>query len=160
MRRGDLPQVTAIERESFPTPWSEETFRGLLGRRSATLLAAEAEDGAIVGYAALWTVGEEAELGDLAVREGARRRGVGRALLAAALEEAARREAEAVFLEVRRSNGAARRLYETAGFSAVAVRPGYYARPREDALVMRRPLRAEEPVGASREPPPGEGPAR
>lgn len=152
--------MTAIERESFPTPWSEETFRGLLGRRSATLLAAEAEGGAIVGYAALWTVGEEAELGDLAVREGARRRGVGRALLAAALEEAARRGAEAVFLEVRRSNGAARRLYETAGFSAVAVRPGYYARPREDALVMRRPLRAGEPVGASREPAPGEGPAR
>lgn len=159
MRAGDLSEVLDIEAASFSVPWSERTFRGLLGRPNAALLVAE-EEGAggprhasrLLGYAVVWMAGREAELGDLAVRVEARRRGVGSALLTAGLEAAARAGAARIFLEVREGNLAARRLYERAGFEVVGIRPGYYARPVEDALVMRRALpawrreRADDPA--------------
>jgi ribosomal-protein-alanine N-acetyltransferase len=69
-----------------------------------------------------------------------RRKGIGGKLLAYALEEARRRAAKTVFLEVRESNGAAKALYEAAGFSVLAIRKGYYAMPKEDAIVMRLEL--------------------
>lgn len=153
MVEGDLRRVLRIERESFAIPWSERTFRGLLRRGNARLLVAEAvgatltngpgrreedaEDAAVVGYAVVWLAGEEAELGDLAVAVEFRGRGLGRRLLEAALETAARDGAKRVYLEVRETNEAARWLYERAGFETVGRRPGYYTRPVEDAVVMR-----------------------
>lgn len=140
MRRADVADVMVIERATFGVPWSEATFLNLLRRRNTALLVAEGGERGILGYAVLWVAGGEAELGDLAVREGARRRGVGSGLLARALEEARRLEATSVFLEVRAGNEAARRLYERAGFEVAGVRPRYYVSPVEDALVMRRSL--------------------
>ncbi len=85
-------------------------------------------------------VADEAELANLAVDPSRRGTGVGAALLHAFLE---RVEAEpplpAVYLEVRASNAAAQRLYARAGFVPAGVRRDYYERPREDALVLRRP---------------------
>lgn len=160
----DLAAVLEIERDTFPVPWSERTFRKLLDRTDTVLLVAEAspdgppvegpvrgpeqsgggsgEQGAagarVLGYAVLWRAGEEVELGDLAVERSARRRGIGRRLVAEVLAVARGLGARSVFLEVRESNVAARRLYETEGFRVVGRRPRYYTRPREDALVMRR----------------------
>lgn len=136
MRRQDVREVAEIERRSYSLPWSAFTFRSLLRRPNAVLLVAEESKG-VAGYAALWLAADEAELGNLAVRPGRRGRGIGRTLLRRTLEEAARRGARAVFLEVRESNVAARRLYEASGFRIVGSRPDYYASPREDALVMR-----------------------
>ena len=149
MHGRDLEEVLEIERGAFPVPWSERTFRGLLRGRDAVLLVAERETPAsrrdprrgVLGYAVLWRAGDEAELGNIAVREDARRRGVGVELLRAIVAEAAEMGAEAVYLEVRTSNDGARRLYEREGFREAGRRPGYYTRPREDALVMRRELR-------------------
>lgn len=143
MTVADIPEVLHIERRSFSIPWQEPTFRGLLRRRSASLLVAE-EAGTIVGYAALWYAADEAELGDLAVLPEARRQGLGRWILDRAMEDAKRRGAEQVFLEVRASNEDARRLYEKAGFDTVGVRPSYYSQPVEDAILMRRMLKTEE----------------
>lgn len=139
MTLADIPQVLHIERRSFSIPWHETTFRGLLRRRSASLLVAD-DAGGIVGYAVLWYAADEAELGDLAVLPEVRRQGLGRWILDRALVEAARRGAEAVFLEVRAGNEEARRLYESAGFETVGVRPSYYSEPVEDAILMRRLL--------------------
>lgn len=151
MRASDLDEVLGIERASFGLPWSERTFRNLLERRNAVLLVAQedrlhspgdpgAEEPAILGYAVLWAAGGEAELGDLAVHPRARRRGIGRGLLARILEEARGLGAEAVFLEVRAGNEPARHLYLEAGFEVAGVRKRYYVKPTEDAVVMRRRL--------------------
>lgn len=142
MREADLGQVLHIERRSFTVPWSDSTFRGLLRRQSAALLVAE-RSGAVVGYAVLWFVADEAELGDLAVHPEARGSGLGRHILGGAMAEAARRGAKRLYLEVRESNAAARRLYEKAGFTTAGVRPDYYTEPREDAILMTRPLYAD-----------------
>lgn len=141
-REEDLAAVLELERASFSVPWKEETFRGLLRRRTdSDLLVAEAE-GAVVGYAACWTVLDQAELGNVAVSPSTRGRGIGGALVDAVVERVRRRGAAECYLEVRESNLQAQAVYERRGFAVVGRRRRYYAHPTEDALVMR--LRIEQ----------------
>ena len=137
MEPGDLDAVLAIEGASFAVPWTRATFRGLMERRSSGLWVAES-DGRVVGYAVVWAVLDQAELGNVAVADGYRRRRVASRLVETVLSWLRERGVREVFLEVRESNEAARRLYEAHGFTAVGRRAGYYTRPREDALVLRR----------------------
>jgi len=137
MRESDVPEVVYIENRSFRVPWSERTFKSLLRQPHAALYVAETA-GAVAGYAAVWFVADEAELGDLAVHPDYRRRGIGSLLLGRALEEARDRAIRVLYLEVRTGNEDARRLYERSGFEVLTVRRGYYSQPVEDALVMRR----------------------
>jgi ribosomal-protein-alanine N-acetyltransferase len=85
-----------------------------------------------------WFVTDEGEIANLAVDPARWGGGVGKILLDAALAEGARRGAESVYLEVRESNARARRLYASRGFEEVGRRKGYYRRPAEDAIVLRR----------------------
>ena len=77
--------------------------------------------------------------------EAARRLGIGRALLRAVIDEAARRELPSIVLEVADDNAAARGLYASAGFVAVGRRTRYYRRGGEtiDALLLRCPVNGE-----------------
>ncbi len=84
----------------------------------------------------VWYVAGEAELGNLAVARGWRRRGVGRRMLDWALARARERGARRIFLEVRLSNRAAQALYERRGFVQVGLRRRYYRAPTEDARVL------------------------
>ena len=136
----DLPHIHEIEMASFPDPWSLEGFRDLVGNPLAQLDVAEDPSGALLGYAASWHVADESEIVNLAVRHGARRHGVGATLLDHILEMAAASGARSVFLEVRESNEAGRRLYESRAFAVAGRRAKYYSRPDEDALIMKRSL--------------------
>ncbi len=140
MTERDLGDVMSIERASFTVPWTLGTFLALLRREDAHLFVAERGDD-IVGYAALWIVLDQAELGDIAVAEGNRRQGIGARLLAAVFECVAERGVREVFLEVRVSNANARSLYTRHGFEEVGRRRNYYTWPREDALVLKRAMR-------------------
>ena len=97
----------------------------------------EWEDPDILGYAGVLMVPDECDITKISVRGDQRRQGIGRALL----EELQRRlpafGVRKIFLEVRKSNTAAVRLYESCGFAAVGERKKYYAEPVEDAIVMR-----------------------
>ncbi len=137
LRPDDLSGVMEIENVSFSTPWKESTFRGLMVREDTDLLVAE-QEGRVLGYAACWSVVDQAELGNVAVAPEARRAGVGRALVQAVSDAVRERGAAEVFLEVRVSNLDAQRLYRDLGFEVVGRRTSYYTRPLEDALVMRR----------------------
>lgn len=137
---GDLAQVAAIERTAFSDPWAPIAFERLLHDPRVFFLVAVSPDDRVLGYVVAWFVLDEGEIGNLAVADAARRRGVGRSLLDAALEGARARGVATVYLEVRDSNAAARALYATRGFEVVARRPRYYRRPVEDALVLRRDL--------------------
>jgi ribosomal-protein-alanine N-acetyltransferase len=136
MHPDDLKTVARIEADSYSVPWSESTFRSLILRTDTDLICAEASK-QVVGYAICWYVVDQGELGNVAVAEPWRGQGVGTRLVTAILERAAKRGAREVFLEVRRSNFTAQRLYKRMGFREIGTRKGYYVRPVEDALVMR-----------------------
>jgi [ribosomal protein S18]-alanine N-acetyltransferase len=144
MTAADIAVVVAIERESYSVPWSEVTFRGLLRRQDADTVVATLRD-AVIGYAVLWSVLDQAELGNVAVSAAARCGGIGERLVREMLARASARGVREVFLEVRPSNHVARRLYERLGFVQVGRRRNYYQQPVEDALVLRRPVHDTTP---------------
>lgn len=139
MISADVPTVVDIERASYTMPWSEATFRGLLRRRDAEMVSAEAA-GDVIGYAAFWCVVDQGELGNVAVAAEWRGAGVGARLVEEIINRASRRGVREIFLEVRPSNAVARNLYERLGFRPVGRRRRYYQAPVEDALVLRRPV--------------------
>lgn len=112
----------------------------LSGQLTRAWVVSDAPGGPPLGYALGWWVIDELELLAVAVLPQARRRGVGRRLLDEVLAEIRARGGRRVLLEVARSNAAARRLYESAGFRVLDVRRGYYA-TGDDALVMERLLK-------------------
>lgn len=134
----DLPAVVEIERGVFSDPWSAQSFREALGHPAVYFACACGDDGDVLGYVVAWFVADEGEIANLAVARSAWGGGVGRALLDAALAEAASRGIATVYLEVRESNERARRLYESRGFAEVGRRRSYYRRPVEDAIVLAR----------------------
>jgi ribosomal-protein-alanine N-acetyltransferase len=138
-RAADLDAVIAIERAAYPSDaWSAEAMASQLESENTCYLIAE-EDGVVVGYAGLLAPpgAEAAEGHTVTVTEALRRRGIGRRMVVALLEEAAARGATEVFLEVRVDNESAQALYRSLGFEAVGVRPRYYQPEGIDALVMR-----------------------
>lgn len=132
----DLPAVHAIERASFAAPWPAHAYRSELeSNRLASYLVVRLGS-RVVAYGGIWLMVDEAHVTTFAVDPRLRRRGVGGRLLLALLELAIERGAREATLEVRLSNIAARRLYESFGFRPVGLRPRYYSDNGEDALVM------------------------
>ncbi len=142
----DLDSVLAIERASFPTPWSRGAFLYELKENQVARCWAARAVGEVVGYLCVWEVGSELHITNLAVHPAWRRRGIARALLGAILEDARRRGLTGALLEVRPTNQEARGLYERFGFRVVGSRKGYYYDTGEDALVMEAAL-SPAPVG-------------
>lgn len=138
-RASDIDAVARIERASFTDPWSAASFRSLVGNTQVYFAVATAGE-TLVGYVVAWFVLDEAEIANLAVQGASRGRGTGATLLDAALDAAAGRGISSVFLEVRESNAEARALYASRAFAEIGRRRGYYRRPVEDAVVMRRTL--------------------
>lgn len=138
---GDVPEIVAIERAAFSDPWSARSFREALGHPAVYFACARRDETGIAGYVVAWFVADEGEIANLAVAPEAWGGGVGRALLDAALDEARARKVVAVYLEVRDSNDRARRLYRSRDFEEVGRRRGYYDKPPEDAIVLRRSLK-------------------
>ena len=143
----DIPAIVAIEGRAFSDPWSARSFREALEHPAVFFACARATDGRssegeVAGYVVAWFVADEGEIANLAVDPSGWGTGIGQALLDAALEEGMRRETAAVYLEVRDSNERARRLYHSREFEQVGRRREYYQRPVEDAIVLRRVLKA------------------
>ena len=132
----DLPQVVAIERRAFTSPWSLAMFVLELSKPSGVCLAATTTEQELVGYLVCSRYDTVWHVMNVAVDPDRRRRGIGTALIGALLERVGP-EAQ-VTLEVRRSNAGAQVLYERFGFRKAGVRPRYYADNGEDAVIMWR----------------------
>jgi ribosomal-protein-alanine N-acetyltransferase len=156
---GDLPQVIAIERRAFPTPWSLAMFVLELSKPSSLCLAAVEDDGSrggrLLGYTICSRYADVWHLMNIAVDPPRRRRGIGTALLTALIERAG--ADESYTLEVRPSNPGAITLYERFGFRSAGVRPRYYRDTGEDAVIMWRSV--ETGGGVPSEPAARSGPA-
>jgi ribosomal-protein-alanine N-acetyltransferase len=138
----DLPEVAAIEQNSYAFPWSENIFRDCL-RVGYTCRALDLA-GQIIGYGVMSLGAGEAHVLNVCVRDEYRSLGFGRRLLEHLLERAGASGVHEAFLEVRPSNLAAIRLYQRLGFEQIGIRRGYYQAPdgREDAIVLKLELRA------------------
>jgi len=133
-----LAEIHAIEIRGYPFPWSEKIMRDSFKSGTACwgLLAA---DDHLLGYAFFSMAVGEAQLLNLCVDPDHHGKGLGRKLMAHLMTLAQQEFCTILLLEVRRSNAAARHLYETLGFNTLGVRKGYYPNgvgATEDALVM------------------------
>ena len=133
----EIPGVLEVENASFDDPWPIEVFEAELRHSwSRCVVAEEVESKEIVGHAVFWLVADEVHLLNLAVHPKARSKRLGRRLLGHILQEARVHRARFITVEVRASNTVARKLYDTAGFKQVGLRPRYYASDGEDAVIM------------------------
>jgi [ribosomal protein S18]-alanine N-acetyltransferase len=134
----DLPQIVEIERLSFDSPWSRDSFLRELSlpfSRTTVAVTTNGKPEAIAGYLCRWLVADECHILNVAVHPTARRAGIGARLMTDAIDEAKREKARFVTLEVRRSNVAARSLYRKLSFEERRLRKNYYG-AGEDAIVM------------------------
>ncbi|MCL6555293.1 MAG: ribosomal protein S18-alanine N-acetyltransferase [Burkholderiales bacterium] len=140
MRPEDLPRVMEIERDLYPFPWTEGNFRDSLQAGYSCWVCQVA--GHTVGYAVLMLVADEAHVLNIAIARAWQRRGLGSSLMRHLIGLARHYGAREIFLEVRPSNTAARRLYHGMGFNEVARRRNYYPAHggREDAILMAMTL--------------------
>ena len=125
--------VDALARDAFADP--SFSLRAELERPWTRAWIARGP-GDTAGFAVAWHVADELHVLNVAVAPALRRRGIGTALMEAALADAEAKRVRIVLLEVRRSNRAALRLYRGMGFTVLGVRPRYYGDNDEDAVEM------------------------
>ena len=157
MRMHDVPQVMAIERESFPLPWPERAYRYELSKNhnSHYVILRRVQRPSVtsawqplkqlwqprlrspaLGYGGFWMIAGEAHISTLAVASACRKRGLGELLLWSMLGQATSMDAFEATLEVRVTNQEAQNLYLKYGFETVGRRRRYYQDNGEDAWIM------------------------
>lgn len=144
MKLDDIPTICEIEKESFPTPWTEGAFQNeITNNHFAHYLVMEAA-GEIAGYAGMWLIMDEAHITNIAVRPHFRGRKLGTRLMMQMQASALFLGAERMTLEVRVSNTVAQSLYAKMGFTPAGLRKGYYTDNGEDAVIMWAELSREQ----------------
>ncbi|MBI1911007.1 MAG: ribosomal protein S18-alanine N-acetyltransferase [Deltaproteobacteria bacterium] len=137
MSAQDIDKVLEIERVSFPKPWTRGMFESEIRNPISFALTLKVDEGGeekLAAYIIFWVVHGEAHLLNVAVNPEYRRHGYATILLKTVLEQMKQSLVYEVFLEVRRSNKAARELYYKLGFKESFERKNYYG--DEDAIVM------------------------
>jgi ribosomal-protein-alanine N-acetyltransferase len=133
MYASDIPTVLDLERATYPQPWSEGIFIDELSRSDRVYVVAE-QASAMVGFAGLMLVAEDAHVTTLAVKSDVRKAGLGTRLMLRLIAAGLERGARNLTLEVRATNEGAQRLYSRFGMVAVGVRKHYYR--DDDAVIM------------------------
>lgn len=130
-----LAQIHEIEKGSQSSPWAEQSFRNELGHERGVFVVAEDNDG-VIGYAVAWIIVDELHIINIAVEPERRKEGIGKRMITEMILQSQERGATCATLEVRASNEAAIKLYESFGFVNAGVRKRYYPDNKEDAVVM------------------------
>lgn len=144
VRQGDIDRIVDIERSwHHLSHWSIDSYYRLLNDDSFTssfVAEIEGEQGSpdIVGFVIFHVAAAVSEIYNIAVDHAHARCGIGKQLMAAAIEESRRRYARKIVLEVRKSNAPAINFYLSFNFRLAGDRKNYYSNPIEDAYVMER----------------------
>src|SRR3954463_7080233 len=138
-RATDVGAVLAIQQHSVTaSAWTREHYLMITRRQNDRRHALVIEEGGAVGGFIIGTkIGDEWEIENIAVKPGARRRGLGSHLVGEFINLAKIIGAKAIYLEVRESNRAAKALYEKWAFTEEGRRKSYYKDPEEDALILK-----------------------
>ena len=135
MKASDVEAVSEIEREAFSMPWSADDFLEMVEADYAHYYVAESDE-KVVGCCGIRNLMGEGEITNVVVAASYRGQGIGRQMLEYLLREVKTLGIGDCTLEVRVSNTPAIRLYESLGFHGEGVRPRFYEKPVEDALIM------------------------
>ena len=131
----DAEAVAEIDFKSFPLPWKMSDYWKYSQEKNIECVVGEV-DKKIVAYAAAFVSFDDAEIFKIAVEPEKRGVGIGTKIFAELIRLVNLRGAKAITLEVRPSNTAAIKLYESFGLKSVGRRKNYYTNPAEDALIM------------------------
>ena len=148
VRKGDVDRIIDIERSwNHLSHWSIDSYYRLLNDDAFTSsfvaeIEGEGDPSRIVGFVIFHIAADVCEIYNIAVENGHSRAGIGRQLMAAAIDESGRRKAQKVILEVRKSNHPAMNFYLKFDFKVVGERKNYYSNPIEDAYVMELEISA------------------
>lgn len=137
LREQDVEPVSRIEAASFSMPWSPKDFAELVGAPGALYLVAEV-NGQTVGCCGVTDISGEGDINNVVVDEACRGQGIAQALLKELLRQGEEMGIRDFTLEVRVSNAPAIHVYEKLGFVSEGIRPGFYDKPKEDAMIMWR----------------------
>lgn len=137
IREEDVKELSEIESKSFSMPWSENDFRELFSLDYAHYLTA-VYDGEIAGTAGMRVICGEGDIDNVVVKPELRGKGIAKALIARLIELGDELGVTDYTLEVRVSNTAAIKAYEANGFVNEGIRPKFYEKPVEDAMIMWR----------------------
>lgn len=136
--RDDCEKLAELDRLCFTVPWSLEAFRCEFEYENEAFYIAAEEDGVFAGYMGMRMILDEGHITNVAVHPMFRRKHIASAMMSVFIQEGNKRGIESFTLEVRKSNEAAIRLYESFGFETAGVRKNYYPDNHEDALIMWR----------------------
>ena len=137
----DLPEILSIENDSFTIPWSENLIFQELHNPMSISKVARAE-GKIAGYIFAGLIIDEGHILNLAVHKNYRGLGIATDLVSDVIDDLKENGCRVIFLEVRDSNEAAKKIYSKFSFEIIGTRKNYYISPVEDAVVMA--LKLEE----------------
>ena len=137
MTQAHVSQIAQIEKCCFSDPWSENSIASELENALSYWLVAVDGD-KVAGYVGSQSVLGETDMMNIAVHPDYRRQGIARKLIDALIEGLKARGSRSLMLEVRASNEPAKALYADMGFQQIGIRPRYYSKPREDALILRK----------------------
>jgi ribosomal-protein-alanine N-acetyltransferase len=135
MTPADVPFISKLESETFSMPWSAESFLEMIEKEDARYYVAE-EDGRLLGGCGVLMIVGEGSITNVVVAPEMRNKGVGTGLLQHMMKEGQKEGLTAYTLEVRVSNTQAIHVYEKLGFVSEGIRPGFYEKPAEDAMIM------------------------
>lgn len=135
MQKEDVPAISRLEEAAFSMPWSAEAFLDMVEREDSLYVTALIE-GEPVGCCGVTNACGDGDINNVVVAEECRCQGIGRAMLSVLMEWGRQIGILNYTLEVRVSNAPAIHLYEGLGFISAGIRPGFYERPREDAMIL------------------------
>lgn len=140
MQRQDLPDIALREQRIFPSGvWEEDRLLHEFHNRRRSRWYVYVMNGSIRGHLGCWIMPDHLHITTVAVDQAHRRQGIATSLIKHLHDDL---DYDRPYqLEVRQSNDAARKLYETLGYKLYGRRPNYYSNNGEDALIMRRPVK-------------------
>jgi ribosomal-protein-alanine acetyltransferase len=137
-KTNDISAIASIEQQQFPHPWKKSYFTDELSHDISYFYAAEdILTHQVAGYIIFWIVEDLLELHKIVTAENFKKKGIGKKLFQFMLEIAKQKKVKEIFLEVRKSNSDAIKLYESFHFELAGIREAYYQDPVEDALIYR-----------------------
>ena len=135
MERSDVERISRLEEETFSMPWSRDAFLEMIEKEDARYYVAEA-DGEVVGGCGVLMIAGEGDITNVVIDKKYRNQGIGTKMLQYLIEDGYQNGLTAFTLEVRVSNQNAIHVYEKLGFFSEGIRPNFYEKPTEDAMIM------------------------